>query len=81
MGDPDLPLLEGEEWEELGMNSLILMFCVFSFFFSFLIHARSNDDCMYMQMWAQSDQPTYLLQRGEANPQPTLRQGEPWGRS
>jgi len=80
MGDPDLPLPEGEEWEEeLGMNSLILMF--FIFFLSFLIHACSNDDCMYMQMWAQSDQPAYPLQRGEANLQPTLRLGAPWGRS
>lgn len=35
MGDPDLPLPEGEEWEEeLGMNSLILMFFIFFVFFN-----------------------------------------------
>ena len=35
MGDPDLPLPEGEEWEEeLGMYSLILMFSIFFVFFN-----------------------------------------------
>src|SRR5699024_10297258 len=34
MGDPDLPLPEGEEWEEeLGMHSLVLMFSIFFVFF------------------------------------------------
>ena len=51
-GDPNLPLLEGEEWdEELGMISSFfcsLMFYVFSFFLS--IHACSDDSCMYVQM-------------------------------
>ena len=52
MDDPDLPLPEGEEWdEELGMISSFLMFYVFSFFF-FLIHACSDDSCMYMKMLA-----------------------------
>ena len=59
----------------------LLDFDVFHFFLSFLIHAYCNDDCMYMQMWAQSDQPAYPLQRGEVNLQPTLRQGVSWGRS
>ena len=36
-GDPDLPLPEGEDWEEeLGKNSIFLMFYIFDFFL--LIH-------------------------------------------
>ena len=48
MGDPDLPLPEGEEWEEdLGMIFYFLtLLCIFIFFLS--IHACSDDNCMYM---------------------------------
>ena len=47
-GDPDLPLPEGEEWdEELGMIYLFFFYvlCIFCFF---SIHACPDDSCMYM---------------------------------
>ena len=61
MGDSDLPLPEGEEWnEELCMISLFFdVLCIFFLFLS--IHACSDDSCMYMQMLAQSDQLVFLL--------------------
>ena len=46
-GDLDLLLPEGEDWdEELGKNSFC--FDVFMYLIFFVIHACSDDSCMYM---------------------------------
>ena len=58
-GDPDIPLPDGEDCdEELGM---ILSSLIFMFYDFLVIHVRSNNSFICMQMSAQRDLPVCLL--------------------
>ena len=71
-GDPDLPLSDGEDWdEEIGTSSFF--FILYLYDFILLVHACPNDLYMHMQMLAQSAQPACLLLRGETILQQILR--------
>ena len=81
-GDPDLPLPEGDDWdEELGK----IVFLIFMLYDFLLIHVRSDSSYMHMQMSAQIDEPVCLPFHGELILQLTLRRRVPreesWSRT
>ena len=78
-GDPDLPLLEGDDWdEELGKTSCFLFFMFYVFL---LIHIRLNTFYICMQMWDLRDQLGCLQSHGEHNSPLILRERAPKERS
>ena len=79
IGDPNLPLPEGDHWdEELGKTSCFL---IFMFYVFLLIHIRPNTFYICMQMWALRDQPVCLQSCGGLFSPLILRQRAQEGRS
>ena len=71
-GDPDLPLPDGEDWdEELGKNSIFFDVIYICDFVNTCLF--SNSVYMCIQMLARSGQLTCLIMCAERNPQQTLR--------